>query len=114
MKNHEKDAKNRARSNTRIGRRAGGSVPGLDDSRGEIGCELVRSPSHFVFKGRPKWLNSKHDETTPGSSIDNEISSIHLNKFLNRTGYVKSGEPLGNNILNTLGIVGTNCWTRMC
>ena len=30
MKNREKDAKNRARSNTRIGRRAEGSVPGLD------------------------------------------------------------------------------------
>ena len=27
----KKDAKNRAWSNTRIGRRAGGSVPGLDD-----------------------------------------------------------------------------------
>ena len=32
MKNREKDAKNRARSNNRIGRRAGGSVPGLDDN----------------------------------------------------------------------------------
>ena len=36
MKNREKDAKNRARSNTRIGRRAGGSVPGLDDSFREV------------------------------------------------------------------------------
>ena len=36
MKNREKDAKNRARSNTRIGRRAGGSVPGLDNNYGLI------------------------------------------------------------------------------
>ena len=32
MKNREKDAKNRAWSNTRIGCRAGGSVPGVDDT----------------------------------------------------------------------------------
>ena len=38
MKNRKKDAKKRARSNTRIGCRAGGSVPGVDDTTREGMC----------------------------------------------------------------------------
>ena len=37
MKNCEKIAKNRAWSNTRIGLRAGGSMPGVDDTGGLTG-----------------------------------------------------------------------------
>ena len=39
MENCEKDAKNKAWNKSRIGRRAGGSVPGVDDNTAEVpGC----------------------------------------------------------------------------
>ena len=50
MKNHEKDAKNRARSNTGIERRAGGSVPGLDDKRLWYVVPIVLSPPSPSFR----------------------------------------------------------------
>ena len=59
MKNREKDAKNRAWSNTRIGRRAGESVPGVDDRGSQAGW-LARLTTTIIisshWKGRYNWV----------------------------------------------------------
>ena len=55
MKNREKNAKNRTWSNTRIGLRARGSVPEVDDTESSVlYCEVVNFAMRRLSHGEKK------------------------------------------------------------